>query len=170
MNKKQAVIIVSLLVLIVCAGVLATKVQSPLYLPTEDTTAQTTDNKNSTSDTNVDSKSNYFTEAKLSRNTKSDIAISNLKEMLNDKTLNDESKKEVTDKLTTLTINANNQTKVEEELKLKGFKDVVCFIENNKAKIVVQSDEKLTEEQNKKIQSVILNISQIRDVEITNQH
>ncbi|MHC1682566.1 MAG: SpoIIIAH-like family protein [Clostridiaceae bacterium] len=174
MNKKQAVIIVSLLVLIVCAGVLATKVQSPLYLPTEDTTAKITDDNTTGSDAAVDNQSDsnasYFTEAKLSRNTQTDLTISNLKEMLNDKSLNSDSKKDVTDKLATLTLNANNQTKIEEELKLKGFKEVVCFIENSKAKVIVQSEEKLTEEQNKKIQSVVLNISQIRDVEITNQH
>lgn len=170
MNKKQAVIIVSLLVLIVCAGVLATKVQSPLYLPTEDTTAKIDADQPANNDENVDSKESSFTEAKLSRNTQSDLTISNLKDMLNDKNLDGAGKKDVTDKLTALTINANNQTKIEEELKLKGFKDVVCFIENNKAKVVVESDEKLTEEQNKKIQSVVLNISQIRDVEITNQH
>ena len=36
MNKKQAVIIVTLLVLIVCAGVLAAKVNSPLYVSDSD--------------------------------------------------------------------------------------------------------------------------------------
>lgn len=163
MNKKQAVIIASLLVLIVCAGVLATKVQSPLYLKTENTAA-TVDDRAETEDG-----SEYFEEAKLTRNAENDMTIENYKVMISNKNLSDESKKNYNEKLSALVMNANNQVKIEEELKLKGFKGVLCFIDNNKAKVVIKSEEKINDEESRKIQMVVLNISQIRDIEITNK-
>lgn len=163
MNKKQAVIIVSLLVLIVCAGVLATKVQSPLYLQTENTAA-TVDDAVKTVDGSA-----YFEEAKLTRNAENDMTIENYKVMISNKNLSDENKKNYNEKLSALVMNANNQVKIEEELKLKGFKEVICLIDNSKAKVVIQSEEKINDEESRKIQMVVLNISQIRDIEITNR-
>lgn len=73
MNKKQAIIIVTLLALIVCVGVLATKVNSPFSVA-ENTTDGTNISSNSgksavsfNSNDNKTSKSQFFEEARLNR-------------------------------------------------------------------------------------------------------
>ncbi|MDD3225454.1 MAG: SpoIIIAH-like family protein [Clostridium sp.] len=175
MNKKQAVIIVALLVLIVCAGVLATKVQSPLYVSDTDLVDNSTKNStsgnvssnisNSTSKTN--SKQDYFAEARLTREKTSQETISTLKEIIDDKNASQQNKQNAEQESISITLSEQNAMKVENMLKGKGFKDALCTINGEKANVVVKNTaNKLTDMQQREIRDVVLSVTSIRNIEI----
>ncbi len=169
MNRKQAVIIVALLVLIVCAGVLATKVQSPLYVSDTDlvsgnnTNSSTSDN--STNKTSV--KQDYFAEARLTREKTSQETVSNLKEIIDDKNETSQNKQSAQQESMAIVLEQQNEMKVENMLKGKGYKDALCTINTDKVNVVVRADnEKLSDQQQREIKDVILSVTKIRNIEI----
>ena len=162
MNKKQGIIIVSLLVLIVIAGVLATRVQGPLYFPTDETASSEDVEKSSESGNNE-----YFAQAKLNKTSQSEDTLKNLRTIIEDQSLPEESRREAKDQYVSVNLNAQNETKIEEDLKGKGFEDAVVTIGNDKASVIVKSDKELTDEQNRMIQKSIITIANIKDFEIT---
>ena len=161
MNKKQGIIIVSLLVLIVIAGVLATRVQGPLYFPTDETASSEDVEKSS------ETGDEYFSQAKLNKTSQSEDTLKNLRTIIEDQSLPEESRREAKDQYVSVNLNAQNETKIEEDLKGKGFEDAVVTIGNNKASVIVKSDKELTDEQNRMIQKSIITIANIKDFEIT---
>lgn len=161
MNKKQGIIIVSLLVLIVIAGVLATRVQGPLYFPTDETASSEDVEKSS------ESSDEYFSQAKLNKVSQSEDTLKNLRTIIEDESLPEDSRREAKDQYVSVNLNAQNETKIEEDLKGKGFEDAVVTIGNDKASVIVKSDKELTDEENRMIQKSIITIANIKDFEIT---
>lgn len=161
MNKKQGIIIVSLLVLIVIAGVLATRVQGPLYFPTDETASSEDVEKSS------ETGDEYFSQAKLNKTSQSEDTLKNLRTIIEDESLPEDSRKEAKDQYVSVNLNAQNETKIEEDLKGKGFEDAVVTIGNDKASVIVKSDKELTDEENRMIQKSIITIANIKDFEIT---
>ena len=161
MNKKQGIIIVSLLVLIVIAGVLATRVQGPLYFPTDETASSEDVEKG------TESSNEYFSQAKLNKTSQSEDTLKNLRTIMEDVSLPEYSRREAKDQYVSVNLNAQNETKIEEDLKGKGFEDAVVTIGNDKASVIVKSDKELTDEQNRMIQKSIITIANIKDFEIT---
>ncbi|ADL51674.1 SpoIIIAH-like family protein [Clostridium cellulovorans] len=162
MDKKQAVIIVSLLVLIVCTGVLASQAQSRFYVHTNEFTPTLINDSNSSEDS-------YFTTAKLTRSEENERYCQALKEIINDKSQSESAMKTASDQYAQHTIVINNELKIEEQLKADGFSDSICYIQDDTAKVIIQSKEKLDDEATKKVQQVVLNIAKIRDIVITNR-
>ena len=161
MNKKQGIIIVSLLVLIVIAGVLATRVQGPLYFPTDETASSEDVEKG------TESSNEYFSQAKLNKTSQSEDTLKNLRTIIEDESLPEDSRREAKDQYVSINLNAQNETKIEEDLKGKGFEDAVVTIGNDKASVIVKSDKELTDEENRMIQKSIITIANIKDFEIT---
>ena len=161
MNKKQGIIIVSLLVLIVIAGVLATRVQGPLYFPTDETASSEDVEKG------TESSNEYFSQAKLNKTSQSEDTLKNLRTIMEDESLPEDSRREAKDQYVSVNLNAQNETKIEEDLKGKGFEDAVVTIGNDKASVIVKSDKELTDEENRMIQKSIITIANIKDFEIT---
>ena len=179
MNKKQAVIIVTLLVLIVCAGVLATKVNSPLYVSDTDlvnnnNTASTdgsdnnaTNGTNTTNATSSNSKSDYFAEARLTRDQTNAKTIAALKSIIDDKNAPQENKQTATQKSIDISTASANAAKVENMLKGQGYKEALCTINDTKVNVVVRSDDqKLSDKQQRAIKDVVLSVTKLRDIEI----
>ncbi|WP_373898379.1 SpoIIIAH-like family protein [Haloimpatiens sp. FM7315] len=169
MNKKQAVIIVTLLVLIVCVGMIGLKVNGPLISKngggSKDKSAIST-NSNESSEANA----NYFTEAKMVKQEETVKVLQQLKEVINNENIDKDQKAKVIDEFNTISVNSDKENKVELALKGKGYEDVVCTIENsNKVRVVIKSSEKPTEKQIKEIHDVVMSITQLSDVEIENR-
>jgi stage III sporulation protein AH len=180
MNKNQAVIIVTLLVLIVCAGVLAAKVNSPLYVNdsnfnTNDTSGldsgnstvnNTASNKTSNS-TDTISKSNYFADSRLSRIQTDQKTLQELKSIIDDKNTTAQDRTTATQESIAITTDSTNDTKVENLLKGKGYKDALCTIENDKVTVVVKCNtDKLTDKQLREIKDVVISVTKLRNIEI----
>ncbi|AYD40594.1 SpoIIIAH-like family protein [Clostridium fermenticellae] len=173
MNKKQGAIIVTLLVLIVCAGVMATKLNNPLYVNGGDSTSGKStvsfnnDKDESKSDTNKDTGENqYFDESKLTRDQKNAQTLQTLKTLIDDQNVTKSNRDEAAEKYTQLAMNTNYESKIETTLKSKGYEDVICSVEDNKARVVVKSKNKLTDKQTRDIKNVVVGISKVQDVEI----
>jgi len=157
MNKKQAFIIATLLVLIVCAGILATRVNSPLYVDSSEITSTSAENAGKTS---------FFTESKLNRDQKYAQTVPTYKTVIDDPNASKETKASMIAQLNALTANNSNEQKVETALKGKGYEDSFCQIMDDKVAVYVKSPEKLTDKQAKEIKNLVLGITKIKDVEI----
>lgn len=183
MNRKQAVIIVTLLVLIVCAGVLATKVNSPLYVSDTDLVNSNTSTSNSTSSTNSSdnnvanatnatnatssTSSNYFADARLTREKSNAQTIATLKSIIDDKNASQANKDSATQQSINISTASSNATKVENMLKGKGYKEALCTINGDKVSVVVKSDaQKLSDVQQREIRDVVLSVTNLRNIEI----
>lgn len=165
MNKKQAVIIVALLALIVCAGVLATKLNNPLYVNGGDNSAgKSTVSLNNSS--NKDNKSEFFEEAKITRDNKNAQTLQTLKTFIDDKNVSSDKKNDASKKYTDLAMNTNYESKIETTLKSKGYEDVLCSIEGSKARLVVKAKDKLTDKDTRDMKNVVMGIAKIQEVEI----
>lgn len=166
MNKKQAVIIGTLLALIVCAGVLATKLNNPLYVNgTDSGSKQSTVSFNNNDKKN--NKSQFFDETKLTREQKSAETLQTLKTLIDDKNVSKENRDDAAKKYTELAMNTNYESKIEATLKSKGYEDAICSIEDNKARVIVKGKDKLTDKDTREIKNVVMGISKIQEVEIT---
>ena len=166
MNKKQGVIIVVLLALIVCAGILATRLNNNLdYVAGNDMP----NGKSTVSMNNSNSKSDFFTEQKLIRDNRNNQTLQNLKSLIDDENVPKESKVKASAEYTALVLANTKESKIEMILKSKGYDEALCTIENKKAVVVVKAKEKLKDKQVKEIQDVVMEISGINDVEIKEQ-
>lgn len=165
MNKKQAVIIVTLLALIVCTGVLATKINSPLYVNGGDTGSGKSAVSFNSNDKKT-TKSQFFDEAKLSRDQKNAQTLQTLKTLIDDKNVSKENRDEATKRYTDLAMSTNYESKIESTLKSKGYEDVICSIDDNKARVVIRGKDKLTDKDTREIKNVVMSVSKIQEVEI----
>ncbi|MFT8314654.1 MAG: SpoIIIAH-like family protein [Clostridium sp.] len=176
MNRKQAVIIVTLLVLIVCAGVLATKVNSPLYVSDTDlvnsnnstsNSSPTNSSDNNAANATTSSSSNYFADARLTREKTNAQTIATLKSIIDDKNASQANKDSATQQSINISTASTNATKVENMLKGKGYKEALCTINGDKVSVVVKSDaQKLSDIQQREIRDVVLSVTNLRNIEI----
>lgn len=163
MNKKQGIIIVTLLALIVCMGVLATKLNNPLY-------TQSGGEKSAISlKSNDKNASSYFVEAKMARDNKVTQTLQNLKGIMEDKNISQKQKDSTAEQYAALAMSYNYETKIELNLEAKGYEDSVCLLNGDKATVIVKgnSTEKLTDKQLREIQTIVLNEAKIKNVEVS---
>lgn len=161
MNKKQAFIIATLLVLIVCAGILATKVNSPLYVDNSEITQDT----NASTETGKDD--NFFKEAILNRSQTYATTVPTYKTVIDDPNATKETKEAMAEKLKAYTTNNENEQKIEAQLKGKGYEEAFCQISEDKVMVYVRTDkEKLTDKDTREIKNIVYGITKNIDVEI----
>lgn len=161
MNKKQGVIIVTLLALIVCAGVLATRLRSPLYV-----NGVTKPSSAATESTDKSTASDYFEETKLTRDQKNVETLQTLKALADDKGVSQANRDDASKKYTMLAMNNNYESKIETTLKSKGYDDVICSVEDSSVRIIIKGKDKLSDKDTREIKDVVLSISKIKNVEI----
>jgi stage III sporulation protein AH len=164
MNKKQGIIIVTLLALIVCAGVLATKLNSPLYVNGSSSSGTSTVSFNNS--TNKNSTTDFFADTKLSRDQSDAQTLQTLKALIDDKNVSTVNRNDAAQKYTKIAMDSNYEDKIESTLKSKGFDDTVCSIEDTKARVIIKSSKALTDKQTRDIKNVVVSIANINDVEI----
>lgn len=166
MNKKQGAIIVVLLALIVCAGILATKLNADLdYVAGNDisngkSTISLNDNNSNKTE------SNFFQENQIVRDNNNSQALQNLKALIDDEHTSKEVRADLSKKYTNLALATKNQSQIETLLKSKGYEEVLCYVQDNKVTVIIKSSEKLNEAQQKQIQDVVMDVTHIKDVEI----
>lgn len=168
-NQKQAMILVTLMVLLLGVGVLAHNVNSR-YQGEEGNLAKAmkeVDKKGDDSAVKKESSgsSDYFYETRSVREQEDDKSIQTLKAIIADENTSKEQKEIATDKLSTKTTSRELESRVEVGIKSKGYKDAICFLDNDKARVIVQAD-KITEEKSIEIQDIVKNIANVYDIQI----
>ncbi|BAK81385.1 SpoIIIAH-like family protein [Candidatus Arthromitus sp. SFB-rat-Yit] len=165
MNKKQAGVILALLALIVCAGVLAAKVNSSMQdlgtVSITDTDEVININNSKQDEVGYD----FFYEAKSVRDKKSSETLEYLAEIIDSEKVSQMDRDTAAKQKIALVMDQENETKIELALKGKGFEEILCLIENDKARIFVKNSE-LTDSQRKQIQEVVMSVAKIKNVEI----
>lgn len=165
MSKKQGAIIVVLLALIISAGILATKLNNDsLYVGQE---LNSEASSISTSKTETTTSSNFFAEQKIIRDNKENQTLLTLKALIDDENVSAEERENASSKYTALSLASNNEAEVETLLMAKGYKNVLALVEEDKVRIIVESSEDLTAQQLSEIQDVVVDVTQIMDVDIS---
>jgi len=163
MNKKQSGIIVTLVVLIVFAGYLATKVNGPLYVndtnfSNEKSALSLKDNKSS---------STFFTEAILSRDQDNARALQNIKALIDDVNTPKEQKGVAADQYLAVSTATQNEQDIELALKAQGYEEALCSIVDDKVQIFVKSAKKeLSQEELRGIQDVVMSKAKLENIDV----
>lgn len=170
MNKKQAGIILTLLALIVCAGILAARVNGPLEVTNDGYNSEGTGVFNWSKKESTSSQTDVFVAEKINRENKDAQTLAAIKAIVDDKNVAEASKADALKQYSMKTKQMDYESRIEQTLKLQGFEDVICLLEadNSKARVVVKAKE-LTAQQRKKIQDVVVSIANIKNVEIENK-
>jgi len=162
MNKKQSGIIVTLVVLIVFAGYLATKVNGPLYVNDGDfgekTAISLKENKSS---------STFFTEATLSRDQDNAKTLQTIKALMDDANTPKEQKATAAEEYLAVATATQNESDIELALKAQGFEEALCSIAGDKVEIFVKSAKKvLSPEELRGIQDVVMSKSKLENIDV----
>lgn len=85
------------------------------------------------------SSSDYFAQARLSRQTSRDQALSLLKETVSSTDASEDAKKEASEKITEIAGDTVKEERVESQIKAKGYSDAVVYISDDAISVVVAS-------------------------------
>ena len=163
-NSKQAMIIVTLMVLILGVGALAHNVNSRL---SDGDLALTMKEQGEVANKGEETaNADYFYETRSVREQEDDKTIQTLKAIVADENTSKEQKDSATEKLSDKTTNRDLESRIELNIKSKGYKDAICFLDSDKARVVVAQSEALTAEQVTEIQDIVKNVSKVYDVQI----
>ena len=162
MNRKQGIIIVVLLALIATAGVLASRLNSPIL----NGVAYSPDDQPSFNVEDSNLKTEYFAEAKTERSKTYTDTMQVLRSVMEDESVSEETRREAENKYLDITMNNNYESKVELALKAKGYEDVVCIISNDKVNITIKSDDALDEREAREIKNEVVRITNLVDIVI----
>jgi stage III sporulation protein AH len=164
MNKRQSGIIVTLLVLIVFAGYLATKVNGPLYVNDGDFNSE----KTAISLKEKKSSSAYFEEAILSRNQESARTLQVIKALMDDANTPKEQKETASEEYLNIAMATQNENDIELALKAQGFDETLCSIANDKVQVLVRTDKKeLSSEEIRNIQNAVMSKTKLENIVVS---
>ena len=113
----------------------------------------------------TESSDEYFVEARLNRQKNRDEALETVQTMLDDATLTDAQKKEITEKATEIAEYSKCENDIEELVKAKGYKECVAFIDGETASVVVSTGG-LSDSQAAQIFEIVENKSKINSENI----
>lgn len=173
MTKKQFGIIFTLMALIVCVGVLSMKLnENGFNDPTslETVLKQNTDNTKVT-ETNTEetlSTTEYFYSMRLTKEQQNEKYINDMKAITEDANASQESKDIANNALVEKAKMNDQESRVESEIRNKGYEDSICMINDNKTvKVYVKVSDVLSEENSAVIKKVVEDITTLTDVDIT---
>ena len=168
MTKKQFGIIFTLMALIVCVGVLSMKLNENGY-NLEAVLKQNTDNTKTDSATEETlSTTEYFYSMRLTKEQQDEKYVDDMKAITEDANASQESKDIANNALVEKAKMKDKESRVESEIRNKGYEDALCMINENKTvKVYVKVEDVLTEENSASIKKVVEDITTLNDVDIT---
>lgn len=164
MTKKQCGIIFTLLALILCVGMLAAKLNNGgLNDPTDLSQVLSTEKVNE-EDTEALNQNQYFYESRSAREQQDSATIQTLNAIISDANTSKDQKDAATKELTQKTMVRDNEGRIELGIKNKGYEDVLCRLDSNKATVIIKSPVSLQESETVSIQEIVQDVSKIKDV------
>ena len=172
MTRKQFGIIFTLMALIVCVGVLSMKLNENGYNdPTslEAVLKQNTDNTKTDAATEETlSTTEYFYSMRLTKEQQDEKYVDDMKAITEDANASQESKDIANNALVEKAKMQDQESRVESEIRNKGYEDALCMINDNKTvKVYVKVKDVLSEENSATIKKVVEDITTLTDVDIT---
>ena len=167
MTRKQMGIILTLMAFIVCVGVLSMKLNENGLLD-QQVGLESVLEKNDDSTKETLSTSEYFYSMRLTKEQQDEKYIDDMKAITEDVNASQESKDLANNALVEKTKMKDQESRVESEIRNKGYEDALCMINDNKiVKVYVKVDEVLSEEEAATIKKVVEDITTLNDVDIT---
>ena len=172
MTKKQFGIIFTLMALIVCVGVLSMKLNENGYNdPTslEAVLKQNTDNTKTDAATEETlSTTEYFYSMRLTKEQQDEKYVDDMKAITEDANASQESKDIANNALVEKAKMQDQESRVESEIRNKGYEDALCMINDNKTvKVYVKVEDVLSEENSAVIKKVVEDITTLTDIDLT---
>lgn len=172
MTKKQFGIIFTLMALIVCVGVLSMKLNENGYNdPTslEDVLSQNADNTKTDAATEETlSTTEYFYSMRSTKEQQDEKYVNDMKAITEDANASQESKDVANNALVQKAKMQDQESRVESEIRNKGYEDAICMINDNQTvKVYVKVEDVLSEENSAVIKKVVEDITTLTDVDIT---
>lgn len=171
MTKKQFGIILTLMALIVCVGVLSMRLNTQnLNDPTDFSqviSANDDDKKSDDKEKETISTQDFFYNMRSDKAQEDAKYTEEMKSITNDANASQENKDIANKALIEKTELMNQESRVEQDIKSKGFEDALCNIDSSKVRIYVKVDEDLTKENSAIIQQVVEDITSLKDITIT---
>lgn len=165
MTKKQFGIIFTLLALIVCVGVLAAKLNTGGLNDPSDL-GQVLSQDETEKDQDVSSQKDFFYEARSEKEQSDSMFIQQHKQIVEDKNTSQEQKNDANKKISQKTITIDQENRIATNIKNKGFKDVLCYIDNDKARVVVKSENGVDDKMSATIQEIVQDVSKLTNIVI----
>lgn len=168
MTKRQFGIIFTLMALIVCVGVLATRLnKNGMNDPGDLSAVLQQDNDNDKEeDKETLSTQDYFYNMRAAKEQQDSVYVQDLEAIKNDETTSQEQKDIANEKLIEKTTLKSQESSVEQDIKNQGYEDVICMIDNGKVKVYVKVSEDLTKEESGLIQKSVEDITTLSDITI----
>lgn len=164
MTKKQCGIIFTLLALILCVGMLAAKLNNGGLNDPTDLSQVLSAEKGNGEDTEALNQNQYFYESRSAREQQDSATIQTLNSIISDANTSKEQKEAATKELTQKTMVKDNEGRIELGIKNKGYEDVLCRLDSNKATVIIKSPVSLQESETVAIQEIVQDVSKIKDV------
>ena len=171
MTKKQFGIIFTLMALIVCVRVSMKLNENGYNDPTslEAVLKQNTDNTKTDAATEETlSTTEYFYSMRLTKEQQDEKYVDDMKAITEDANASQESKDIANNALVEKAKMQDQESRVESEIRNKGYEDALCMINDNKTvKVYVKVEDVLSEENSAVIKKVVEDITTLTDIDIT---
>ena len=172
MTRKQFGIIFTLMALIVCVGILSSKLNKTGATDPTDLAAVLSQKDNENSDDNKKaeetlSTNEYFYSMRLNKEQNDARLEDEMQAVIDDPNSSQENKDIANNQLIEKANLKNLEGRVELDVKNKGYEDVLCMIDNSKVKVYVKVNDELTQENSAAIQKVVEDITGLNEITIT---
>lgn len=176
MTKKQFGIILTLMALIVCVGVLSMKLNEGGYndptdlgsvLAQNDDENKTEGNAGDNKEKETLSTQDYFYNMRVEKEQQDAKYVEEMRSITEDANASQENKDIANNALIEKTKLKDQESRVEQDIKNRGFEDALCMIDSNKVRIYIKVDEDLNSETSAIIQQVVEDITALSDITIT---
>ncbi len=106
---------------------------------TETADSEEKKNKEKTAESADTKQTDYFAQARLSRETARDEALTMLRETVSSDSASEDAKKQASEKITQIAGNTVKEERLESQLKSKGYADAVVYISDETISVIVSS-------------------------------
>lgn len=165
MNKKQFGIIFTLLALVICVGLLTSKLNSNGLLNDPGDLEQVLAENEDKKEEETSAQKDFFFDFRSEKAKKDQETVQNYKAIIADKNTSKEQKTRAEKELLEKTKQKNNENRIEMNIKNKGLEDVLCNIDGSKAKIFVKA-EGIDQKLSLQIKEIVQDVANISDLSI----
>lgn len=166
MTKKQFGIIFTLMALIVCVGVLSMKLNESGLTDPANLDGILSMNENEPDDTETLSTTDFFYNLRAEKEQRDAKFIDELKALKEDTNVAQDQKDIANNSLIQKTQTKELEGRVEQNIKNKGYEDVLCMIDQGKVNVYVKVKENPTQEESAMIQQIVEDITTLKEITI----
>ncbi|MBZ9686354.1 SpoIIIAH-like family protein [Clostridium estertheticum] len=110
--------------------------------------------------------SEFFLETKLKRDQSSAKTLQSLKELMDNGNISKEVRAIAASKYINIVVAANNESQIELLLKNKGYDEVVAIITDDRVRLIIKHDNKLSKSELNEIRDTVMSVTKIGDIEV----